>query len=318
VLGTNGGFSIELGGRRLIITGDESLQRIASAFANTEPLELGTGAPSLEVVTAADPAAMVPWRDLVTGVHARPDGALTVVQRRPSSVEHFVPGTPPRLKLIASPAALESGDLRAHPASYAISSWIASPTMRTIHAGAVALGGRGVLFVGVGGRGKTTTALACARAGFSFLGDDLCIVEAGDAGNGRPPFVHGMFATAKLNPDSRARLAAATWTELGITPKGKTVVRIPTEIGFERSVPLSAIVAVRVGESPRTETRRIDRREAFRLLIVAATQGNMASGVPTPWFSAAAALAREIPAFELSLVWELDRVIAAIRDLLER
>ena len=256
-------------------------------------------------------------RLLASGIHQGSDGALAVVQRGPSSVELFVPEAPPRLKLIASPAALESGDLRAHPGNYAISSWIASPSMRTVHAGAVALGGRGVLLLGVGGRGKTTTALACARDGFSFMGDDLCIVEAGDALTGRPPFVHGMFATAKLNPDSRTRLDASNWTELGTTPKGKNVVRVPEKLGFAHSVPLAVIVAVRAGQGMRTETRRLDPRDAFRQLILAAKQGTPGS-VPTQWFSAAAAVAREVPVFELNLTWDLDRVTSTVRGIVDR
>ncbi len=304
--------------RRLTVTGDESIVGIQPAFASVEPLELESGVASLRIATAPDPAGMPAWRDLAVGIHRGPDGTLLAVQRGPSSVQSFLPGTPPRLELIASPAALESGDLRAHPASYAIASWIASPTLRTVHAGAVALGGRGVLFVGVGGRGKTTTSLACARDGFSFMGDDLCIVEAGEAATGRPPFVHGLYATAKLNADSRTRLDASNWAELGTTPKGKTVVRIPAEIGFEPSVPLAAIVSVRVGQGLQTEPRRIDRRDAFRMLVLAATQGTAGSGVPAQWLSTAAALVRDAPAFELSLAWDLDRVTATVRDILDR
>ena len=318
MIGTNGGFCVELAGRHLAVTGDESLERIRSAFASVAPIALGICGASLEIVTAPDPAGVAPWRELAAGVYAGPDGSFAAIHRDPSAVEYFVPGFPSRLALIASHAALESGDLRAHPGHRAISSWLASPTMRTLHAAAVALGDRGVLFLGIGGRGKTTTSLACARAGFSFIGDDLCTVEARDAATASPPLVHGLFATAKLNADSRMRLDAGHWTELGKTPVGKTVVRIPDEIEFSRSSPLAAIIAVRAGLSSRAETRRLDPRDALRLLILAARQGTTGSAVPTQWFSTAASLAREVPAFELSLTWDLDRVTAAVRTVLER
>ena len=61
--------------------------------------------------------------------------------------------------------------------------------------------------------------------------------------------------------------------------------------------------------------RRIHGRDAFRLLILAAKQGTPGVAVPTQWFSAAAALAREIPAFELSLAWDLARVAASVKDI---
>ncbi len=318
MIGTRGGFAVELAGRRLIVTGDQSLESVRSAFATVEPVASGAGAASLEVTMAADPAGVAPWRELATGVYAGADGSFAVLHRNPSTVECFVPGPPSRLALIASPAALESGDLRAHPGHHAISSWLASPTMRTLHAAAVSLGGRGALFLGIGGRGKTTTSLACARAGFSFMSDDLCTVEARNAATTSPPLVHGLFATAKLNADSRMRLDARNWPELGKTPIGKTVVRIPSEIEFSRSSPLAAIIAVRAGVSARAETRRLDPRDVFRLLMLAARQGTTGSAVPTQWFSAAASLAREVPAFELGLTWDLDRVAAAVRTVLEQ
>ena len=63
MVGTTSGFTVELAGRRLAITGDESVRSIHSAFASIEPLELGIGGPSLEIVTAPDPAGMMPWRE---------------------------------------------------------------------------------------------------------------------------------------------------------------------------------------------------------------------------------------------------------------
>jgi hypothetical protein len=43
----------------------------------------------------------------------------------------------------------------------------------SLHAAAVALGGKTLLFAGSSGSGKTTLALALARAGYAFLGDDM-------------------------------------------------------------------------------------------------------------------------------------------------
>jgi hypothetical protein len=42
----------------------------------------------------------------------------------------------------------------------------------TLHAAGVACAGRAALIVGDSGSGKSTAALACASAGFGFLGDD--------------------------------------------------------------------------------------------------------------------------------------------------
>ena len=71
-------------------------------------------------------------------------------------------------------------------------------------------------------------ALACARRGFSYLGDDLCVVEATASAADGPSLVHGLYATAKLNPDSLERLDAGAWPGLGTTPSGKAAVALPT------------------------------------------------------------------------------------------
>jgi hypothetical protein len=188
--------------------------------------------------------------------------------------------------------------------------------VQLVHAGAVAVDGRGVLIVGVSGRGKSTTVLACAQTGFSFLGDDVCVVEAGPAGG--LPSVHGIYATAKLNPDSRDRLGVRDWQVLGITPKGKEAVALPPEISFDRTVPLVAIVGVRSDGQSGGEVRRVAAPAAMGLLAATALRMFPGSGAPTRWLRAAASIAREVPAYELGLDWHLERVSAAVRAIVER
>src|SRR6185369_13029821 len=65
------------------------------------------------------------------------------------------------ISLVATPAGFAAGDLRAHPGAFALSAWLAGQGLQVMHAAAVAFGGRGVLLVGPGGAGKTTSALAC-------------------------------------------------------------------------------------------------------------------------------------------------------------
>ena len=59
--------------------------------------------------------------------------------------------------------------------------------------------------------GKSTTVLACARAGAGFLGDDLVLVDAGDGADDAELTAHCLFATAKLTVDSARALDAETW-----------------------------------------------------------------------------------------------------------
>ena len=312
-------FFVQIAGRALRVIGDAGTDAIRPAFGGViEPVGIEEEAlPSLCVSLHPDPASKPGWAALAIGSHRAPDGCLAIIRRGPSSVEQFIPGAEPTLLLEASPAALASGDLRSQPAHHALAAWLSGPRMQMVHAAAVALDGRAALFIGVGGRGKTTTALVCAQAGFGFLGDDLCVVEAGDPARGTPPTVHGVYATSKLNADSRQRLQANDWPVLGITPSGKSAVALPPQITFQRSARLVAIVAVRAGDASLPQPRRLPPRQAIQMLGSTALPIASGSGTPAHWLSTAAALVREVPAFELGLDWELDRVLSAVAGLLK-
>ena len=310
-------YMVTIAGRRLEVSGDDGMAAVRSAFGGIVDPGGNPAQATLEIETEPDPAGRDPWRECGIGSHRSREGALAVIRRGPSSVETFLPGLVPRLHLAASPDAMASGDLRAQPANHAIASWLASSKVQLVHGAAVAWRGRGVLLVGIGGRGKSTTALACAQAGFSFLGDDLCVVESGCADRGLPARVHGIYATAKLNHDSRNRLGARDWPLLGITPKGKDAFAIPPEIRFERTVPLVALVAVRAdGVSPGI-ARCVPPRTAIGLLAATALPVATGSGTPGLWLRAAASIAREVPAYEMGLDWDLERVAVAVRSIIE-
>lgn len=317
--GTGRPFSVRIAGRALRVTGDGDTDAIRPAFRGViELVELKEAAlTSLCVSVHPDPASKPGWAKLEIGSYRIRDNRLAIIRRGPSSVEEFIPGEEPRLLLEASPAALASGDLRSQPAHHALAAWLSGPRMQMVHAAAVALNGRAALLIGVGGRGKTTTALVCARAGFGFLGDDLCVVEAGDPARGTPATVHGIYATSKLNADSRQRLQAEDWPVLGLTPSGKAAVALPPQITFQRSARLVAIVAVRARDASVPQPRRLPPRQAIQMLASTALPIASGSGTPAHWLSTAAALVREVPAFELGLDWDLDRVLSAVTRLLK-
>ena len=304
-------YTVTIAGRSLGVSGDAGLAAVGPAFAGI--VESGAGAPhaTLEIETAEDPAARDQWRDHEAGTYRYPDGALAVITRGPSSVETYLPGAVPRMQVAASTQALAGGDLRGQPANRSIAAWLGSPTVQLVHGAAVSWDGYGVLIVGVSGRGKSTTALACARAGFSYLGDDMCVVETGSVARGIPAQVHGVFATAKLNADSRNRIDAHDWLPLGTTSRGKAAVALPPEIRFGRRANLVAVLGVRADLQWATDPRRVSHRDAMGML--AATRLLQ----PGLWIRAAGALARDIPAYEMGLDWDLDRVAASVRSVIE-
>jgi hypothetical protein len=68
--------------------------------------------------------------------------------------------------------------MRVAPLSPILAAWLPSRGVVHAHAGAVGRADGCVLLAGPSGRGKSTTALACADAGLRYLGDDACLLAA--------------------------------------------------------------------------------------------------------------------------------------------
>ena len=307
-------YTVSVAGQSLEVVGDRAAERFRPAFSRVEVSGTGTADAMLRLETVAD--LYEASQPLAVGLNRGADGSFAVLRTAPSMIEVFHPdqarGTGgPRLGVIASPEALDAGDVLAQPAHVAIAAWLATQGGFLMHAAGVAVDGRGILLIGAGGRGKTTTALAAVQRGFSYLGDDLCILRPDPSGQGGHQ-LHGLYATAKLNPDTRARLGLAAWPGIGTTPKGKVVAAIPAEIGFAAVVPLAAIV--HVGQSPqgRTAVARLTRREALRQLGTASGPMLSAAGPSGGWLAAMARIARDVPVFSLTIDWNLDRVVDSL------
>ena len=62
-----------------------------------------------------------------------------------------------------------------------------------MHAAALKAPSGGALLCGISGTGKSTTSIACARAGFEFAADDFCFITVGEGVT-----AHSIYASAKL------------------------------------------------------------------------------------------------------------------------
>lgn len=307
-------YLVNVAGRTLEVVGDGAVERFRPAFSRIEVAASGPADAMLDVETVAD--ACHAAKPLVVGLNRGVDGSLAVLYLVPPMIEMFRPpgasGTGrPRLQVVASPAALLAGDVLAQPGHAAIAAWLATQDRCLMHAAGVAVDGRGIMLIGEGGRGKTTTALAAVQRGFNYLGDDLCILRPDSSGR-ESHQLHGLYATAKLNPDTRERLGLTAWHTLGTTPKGKTVAAIPAEVGFAATVPLTAIVAVGPSRDAGPRVTRLACRDALRQLGTASSPMLKAAGPSGGWLAAIARIARDVPVLSLALDWNLDRVVDSL------
>lgn len=146
--------------------------------------------------------------------------------------------------------------------------WARSSPMRTLfhwlmdrhgrqllHAAAVGADAGGVLIVGRGGVGKSTTSLSSIAQGLRFAGDDYVVV-----GFEPEPTVWSLYCTAKVTPE---QLAAFPDLEPLADPTGpgdeKAVIRLyPYNADrFARSMPLRWLLTPRFGDSAETRFEAI-------------------------------------------------------------
>ncbi len=312
-------FTVDVAGHALRVTCHPDARVMRMAFAPIEvPQEHGVAA-SLAISVVPDPLSEPRFAGLGIGVHRTADGRSMYAVGSPTNVQALsrigsgAAGTV-ELELLLSPQAATSGDMIAHPAHSAMYAWMATQGKTAMHAAGVCLGDRGVLIVGDGGHGKTTTALAACQRGFAYLGDDVCIVELG-AGQGRAHRMHGLYGTAKLNADSRERLGAGSWPAIGTTPKGKAVVSVDPHLRLARSALVSAIVHVGHAGTGPAKLGRLSQQDAWRALARASVPALSVEGTTRDWLRTIMSLARDVPVFGVRLEWDLDRSIAMLERI---
>jgi hypothetical protein len=129
--------------------------------------------------------------------------------------------------------------------------WLAGQDVQLVHGGAVGHPGGCVLLVGKSGAGKTSTALSCLGSDMRHIGEDYCLLAAGE-----PPTVASLYSSAKVEAEAIERLPGAH----------ELVASMPIELGDKalldihrhrpekmmRSAPLKAILVPRITGRPET------------------------------------------------------------------
>ena len=134
------------------------------------------------------------------------------------------------------------------------------------HGAAIGRDGRGLLFAGSGGQGKSTTALACAAAGWSFAGDDFVMLDLQADGS---YVAHALYATGRLHPAQAERFPALVerWDRT-LSPEDNKLTLFPRDgaVSLVRRLTIDAIVLPMVGTGIE-EVAPLPRSAALRALM---------------------------------------------------
>lgn len=196
-------------------------------------------------------------------------------------------------------------------------SWALGDEVTFVHAGAVGDAAGVALLMGPGGSGKSSTSIACLRAGMGFLADDYCVVRDD------PPVVHQLYTTARLCADDVDRFAdvaepavAATTADPESEPDAKALYHLhasrPDQI--LRSAPARVLIVVEPSGGPRPELSRISAGQALKA-VAPSTLWQMNID-PARELAGLRRLVTSVPCFRMQLSVDRDANPPAIQDLL--
>jgi len=133
----------------------------------------------------------------------------------------------------------------------------------TLHASAIDIAGRGAIFMGNKGAGKSTTAAAFIRAGYRLLTDDVLPIDV--SGDGPPRMIPG-YPHLKLTESASNAivLPGATSVPLGSFGFNKSRLRLEKDFSLETVAPAVFYV---LSHRDLLEARRLSGPEALAALM---------------------------------------------------
>lgn len=211
-------------------------------------------------------------------------------------------------EIVVEPAVgAEAADIAIFLAGTALGILLHQRGQVVLHASAVRVNGKAVLFCGASGAGKSTLAAALAQRGFPLVTDDFCAVAPGGAG------------AVMVQPDGRnLKLWAQAIEKLDLAERRGAPVRNrlqkfffePSAV-FSEPLPLGAVYALREARPPHqhgierpnvVDAALVLRRSAYRPLLVSRM------GQKADYFRAATAIANVAGVFHLTRALNFDRL----------
>jgi hypothetical protein len=218
------------------------------------------------------------------------------------------------LQLMAAPAMLPPWE-NGSPLRNLLKWGLTSPTQGLLHAGTLAIDGRGMLFVGRGGSGKSGTVLAGLCGGLESVGDDYVLAKM----EGDQIYSLPLFHTLKCDAKGLERLGQLGRTDLrtrGENWQGKYEFTFPQLTGRPpaQALRITALCLPDIAHAERSHFEPLSQREAFLALTLtglAQLPGDRAAN-----FALCAQITRQLPCMRLRLGTDATEIARTIRSAL--
>ncbi len=186
--------------------------------------------------------------------------------------------------------------------------------VQLVHGGGVGTPNGGVLLTGSGGKGKSTSALACLDSNLFYAGDDHVLVRTAPK-----PMLHSIYNTAKLKSDNIntfPHLVSAIENSENLTSEKARIFlqdHYPERLigGF----PLRALLLPEVTGKQETRVERTSVVNVLRALAPTTLYQLPKAGQES--LTRMAALAKSVPGYTLKLGTELPQIPVVISKLLK-
>lgn len=180
--------------------------------------------------------------------------------------------------------------------------WQRDRGLLPVHAGFIQRDGLGVLLGGPGGSGKSTTALVCMGAGWSYLADDYVGIEARRDGGFTG---HGTYCSAHLAPENLGRFPELVPNAIHgkLSREDKSLVLLSTVAGstLAGAADIGVLALPRVVDAAETTFRPASKTEALVRLAPSSLQLLPFAGLGHSGFEALTTLVERVPTWWLEL-----------------
>lgn len=191
--------------------------------------------------------------------------------------------------------------------------WLGKRGIQMVHAGAVGMPSGGVLLVGKGGSGKSTTALSCLNSELFYLSDDYTLISAEPN-----PTACSIYSTGKKKPDDVDRL-----------PFLKPIISNYEKLGEEKALyflhehfpdriikqfPLKAILIPRITGKSETSLTKTTAIIALSSLVPSTIK--QLPGASQEACQIITKIAQRLPCYYLNLGTEIELIPQVIFDLI--
>ncbi|HJR63525.1 MAG TPA: hypothetical protein VJ803_07455 [Gemmatimonadaceae bacterium] len=195
--------------------------------------------------------------------------------------------------------------------------WHMDRGVQALHGGLVAQDGHGVLLGGPGGSGKSTVALTCMLAGFSYLADDYVGLEPVDGGESYVG--HSLYSSTHLEPEHLRLFPSLVGAAIpGKPPREDKSLIFLSQIAAARldsSTAITALALPRVVHDETTKWRLAAKTDAV-LRLAPSSMMMVPHAAIAEGLHQLSRLVERVPAYWLELGRDLSEIPPRVEELL--